>query len=224
MKVEILQDVRDGVVPYTVANFSELHDYVDANLYGGTEELLDQLGQQHQQTDDGQSAALAALCDIANPAMEIINKWIAASGIKDAIKSDILAGKPPAIARSKSMLKKFEQRVALLDIDKLIAVEGDEPALGWKFSLNQLLGGKLHEAALNQITKDILTIEHWRSIYAPYKGRERDLLANEAAMIKVYDPPINGHLIADGFHRLAAAKIAGLPAIAAKLAAAFLQE
>ena len=34
-KAEILEDIAQGVVPDTVSSFSELHDYVDANEYGG---------------------------------------------------------------------------------------------------------------------------------------------------------------------------------------------
>jgi hypothetical protein len=34
-KREILYDVEVGIVPATCASFSELHDYVDANGYGG---------------------------------------------------------------------------------------------------------------------------------------------------------------------------------------------
>lgn len=34
-KREILDDIAKGVVPSDVASFSELHDYVDANEYGG---------------------------------------------------------------------------------------------------------------------------------------------------------------------------------------------
>ena len=34
-KQEILLDVIAGVVPATCVSFSELHDYVDANGYGG---------------------------------------------------------------------------------------------------------------------------------------------------------------------------------------------
>lgn len=34
-KAEILKDIAKGVVPDSVASFSELHDYVDANWYGG---------------------------------------------------------------------------------------------------------------------------------------------------------------------------------------------
>jgi hypothetical protein len=34
-KAEILADTESGIVPRTCASFSELHDYVDANGYGG---------------------------------------------------------------------------------------------------------------------------------------------------------------------------------------------
>ena len=34
-KTEILDDVKRGIVPRDVASFSELHDHVDANEYGG---------------------------------------------------------------------------------------------------------------------------------------------------------------------------------------------
>ena len=34
-KAEILEDIATGRVPDTVSSFSELHDYVDANEYGG---------------------------------------------------------------------------------------------------------------------------------------------------------------------------------------------
>ncbi|MCL5745317.1 MAG: hypothetical protein M1541_15555 [Acidobacteria bacterium] len=34
-KREVLADVAAGIVPVTIASFSQLHDYVDANGYGG---------------------------------------------------------------------------------------------------------------------------------------------------------------------------------------------
>jgi hypothetical protein len=34
-KAEVTRDIDRGTVPDTVASFSELHDYVDANGYGG---------------------------------------------------------------------------------------------------------------------------------------------------------------------------------------------
>lgn len=38
-QAEIIIDVRKGLIPCTVKSFSELHDYVDANEYGGICEL-----------------------------------------------------------------------------------------------------------------------------------------------------------------------------------------
>jgi len=43
MKKKILEDVQNGVVPTGVKSFSQLHDFVDANCYGGTEALFDEL-------------------------------------------------------------------------------------------------------------------------------------------------------------------------------------
>lgn len=81
MKAEILADVENGVVPASVSCYSELHDYVDANLYGGTEALLEQLDAEAPDTDEGHSIALAALCELANPAMETVDAWIRSGGI-----------------------------------------------------------------------------------------------------------------------------------------------
>ena len=81
MKTEILADVASGVVPRTVQRFSELHDFVDANLYGGTEALLEELDATVPDTDEGHSGALTALCDLANPAMDLVDEWIKAGGI-----------------------------------------------------------------------------------------------------------------------------------------------
>lgn len=81
MKAEILADVASGVVPASVASFSELHDYVDANLYGGTEALLEALDADAPDTDEGHSAALVAFCDLANPAIDAVDAWIKAGGI-----------------------------------------------------------------------------------------------------------------------------------------------
>jgi len=35
-KMEVLVDVAAGIVPVTNASFCQLHDYMDANGYGGT--------------------------------------------------------------------------------------------------------------------------------------------------------------------------------------------
>jgi hypothetical protein len=81
MKAEILADVENGIVPVSVSSFSELHEYVDANLYGGTEALLEQFDAEAPDTDAGHSGALAALCDLANPAIDSVDAWIKEGGI-----------------------------------------------------------------------------------------------------------------------------------------------
>jgi hypothetical protein len=77
MKREILADMCAGVVPDSVMTFSELHDSVDANCYGGSEELMEELESQLASTPDGHRMALNAVADLMNPAMEIINEWLA---------------------------------------------------------------------------------------------------------------------------------------------------
>lgn len=80
MKSEILADIRNGIVPPAVAEFSQLHDYVDANCYGGTEQLLEELEKNHPSTDAGGHAALMELCDLMNPAIEIVDSWLRTGG------------------------------------------------------------------------------------------------------------------------------------------------
>lgn len=81
MKTEIVALVKDGTIPATVTGFSELHDYVDANCLGGSEALLDELDAAQPQTDEGRRAAMNALCDVMNPAIEIVNQWIVEGGL-----------------------------------------------------------------------------------------------------------------------------------------------
>lgn len=85
MKADILKDVAEGVVPKSVKSFSELHDYVDANTYGGTEGLLDELTAGAPQTEEGAHGALMLLIEIMNPAIEIVDCWIRNSGIVNKV-------------------------------------------------------------------------------------------------------------------------------------------
>jgi hypothetical protein len=85
MKRDIVADVKARIVPATVASFSQLHDYVDANCYGGTEALLDELDALQPDTDEGHRAALDQVCDLCNPAMGIVDAWIKAGGIETAL-------------------------------------------------------------------------------------------------------------------------------------------
>lgn len=63
-KSEILADIASGEVPTTVQTFSELHDYVDANEYGG-------------------------LCD--DDLFDTLNPWV--NDIQNAVNAWLLAGR-----------------------------------------------------------------------------------------------------------------------------------
>ena len=58
-KVEILADIAKGIVPSTVGSFGELHDYVDANYYGG---LFD--------------VPFGAGSLLVNPLQDALDRWI----------------------------------------------------------------------------------------------------------------------------------------------------
>lgn len=70
---EILDDIADGTVPSSVASFGELHDYVDANMYGG---LCDEDGPVEwlPEDDDDLDAALA----LSNHVQEVVHQWLVA--------------------------------------------------------------------------------------------------------------------------------------------------
>lgn len=65
-KREILEDIEAGTVPSTVATFSELHDYVDANEYGGLCE------------EDSIVGAYGGWVDDANKIQNAVNAWLVA--------------------------------------------------------------------------------------------------------------------------------------------------
>ena len=62
LKKDILEDIASGRVPATVSSFSELHDYVDANEYGGFCEDAFQYD--------------ASDVDLVNVCQNIVDAWI----------------------------------------------------------------------------------------------------------------------------------------------------
>ena len=67
MKAEILSDIANGTVPATVATFAELHDYVDANEYGGACE------------EDGPFGGFSVeQCDFWNECQNAVDAWLKA--------------------------------------------------------------------------------------------------------------------------------------------------
>lgn len=69
MKAEITADLESGRVPAKVASFADLHDYVDANEYGG-------LCSEECPFDAGTDAD----ADIINRAQEIVDRWLQTRG------------------------------------------------------------------------------------------------------------------------------------------------
>jgi hypothetical protein len=72
---EILSDVRKGIVPMNVPDFSALHDYVDANLYGGA----DYWPNMPSETDD--ERYVNDFCRFWNTVQGSLDAWIKAGGI-----------------------------------------------------------------------------------------------------------------------------------------------
>lgn len=87
MKKEIIEDAKVGRVPVDIQQFSQLHDYVDASSYGGTDALREEWDSAAPEADEGHQAALTKLADISNAAQEIINHWLSAGGLRVAASS-----------------------------------------------------------------------------------------------------------------------------------------
>lgn len=68
-KREILEDVKEGVMPATVGDFAELHDYTDANRYGGAFEFEVDAASQEQ-------------ADYWNAVQDTVSGWIRRGGLK----------------------------------------------------------------------------------------------------------------------------------------------
>jgi hypothetical protein len=69
--IELIKaDMEDGTVPTSVTTFSELHDYVDANMY-----LIEALYEAEGQVLD---SADEVLCARDNRVMDFVNVWLGA--------------------------------------------------------------------------------------------------------------------------------------------------
>ena len=71
-KKEVLAHVAAGIVPRTCASFSELHDYVDANGYGGAFE---------RPFDNNET-------DFWNAVQDTVDRWIKAGGLQGTLSDD----------------------------------------------------------------------------------------------------------------------------------------
>lgn len=84
MKAEVLADLADAMTPRTINSFADLHDYCDANCYGGfcedefNDALLGHFG--GRDTDGGWPQAMH---DYINAAQDAIDAWIKAGGHRE---------------------------------------------------------------------------------------------------------------------------------------------
>lgn len=83
MKEQIQHDVISGVVPADVGSFGNLHDYVDANCYGGfcDDHVADRLIEHFGGRDEHEGMPQGML-DYLNAAQEEIDAWIKAGGLQ----------------------------------------------------------------------------------------------------------------------------------------------
>lgn len=74
MKVEILTEIESGRIPDSVQSFSDLHDYVDANEFGGmcedsiADPIIESLGDYD------------AFIDYVNHCQCIVHEWLVNGG------------------------------------------------------------------------------------------------------------------------------------------------
>lgn len=85
MKSDILAHVAQGVVPCSVRSFEQLHDYVDANAYGGLchSETFDQLVATHEK--NGDDGLPQGMMDLINSAQGQVNEWLMKGGISGQV-------------------------------------------------------------------------------------------------------------------------------------------
>jgi len=160
MKVEIVADVKAGIVPSTVTSFLDLHNYVDANCYGGAEDIFGEFVTESA-ADHEHQAKLDIFNSLITPAIEATDAWIKAGGIETALTLESVRAKPKVmkitVYRPKELIGLGAPQAFLGD---------DHPKQGdWYQSAKaELLEGDPH-MRLHQMGRDFL-------IYSMYHARE----------------------------------------------------
>jgi hypothetical protein len=137
-KREITEDVKSGRVPSTVTSFGDLHDFVDANEYGGLceEDLANSLS-----NDDWVA--------VGNDVQDALDRWIKDGG---------LAGLSPTPAldprAQESLAKRVERGEELLQIVWGRKVEGDDRETAAKDAISDILTALLGPAGVAHFNAD----------------------------------------------------------------------
>ena len=85
MKREIIADVKAGkFTADQIANFSDLHDHVDANLYAFENEngVNDELYPAEPETEDASDSWWETMISLTNEAQYFVEKWIQDGGLR----------------------------------------------------------------------------------------------------------------------------------------------
>lgn len=81
-KHEIIMDVLGGIVPHDVKGFAELHDFTDANKFGGAFDLFS-VG------SDGTDEFMERECAFWNRVQDAIDAWIKSGDmVKEAAEEE----------------------------------------------------------------------------------------------------------------------------------------
>ena len=97
-QLQIIEDIRHGIVPATVTSYSELHDFVDANFYGDSEDglfLSDQDAENHHNNIDGfiddpkSTEHYEEHCSVHNAMSDHVDAWIKQGRHRRYLSSDI---------------------------------------------------------------------------------------------------------------------------------------
>jgi len=89
MKQEIVEDIKAGRVPADCPSFSALHDYVDANCYGGfCEDVLLQALIEHFGGRDENEGMPDDLMDYLNNAQNSVDLWIRNRGVAQFMQQE----------------------------------------------------------------------------------------------------------------------------------------
>lgn len=100
MKDEVLRDVFIGTVPADVASFGDLHDYVDANCYGGVcEDDLFEALVTHFGGDLAEGGIPDAMTDYLNAAQDAVNAWIVSGELRAQVERVYAVKRPRQEAR-----------------------------------------------------------------------------------------------------------------------------
>ena len=92
-KNDLIRLVKDGIVPINIGSFSEIHDYVDANVFGQTEQYLSQIEYDLSRTgifntEEVSSKAMELFTDFFNTMADNVDAWIKIGNLRAVVEWD----------------------------------------------------------------------------------------------------------------------------------------